>query len=86
MWMCGLILIFPCPKMFRMSVKVLLYNSLTLDMSGGFLLMMLLYLWPVLLLVVNWITLTHFLGVSPSSIYLNYSASKKVQLPVDTLV
>ena len=29
--------------------------------------------------VVGWITATHFLGASPSSIYVNYSASKIVQ-------
>ena len=77
--------------MFRMSAKVVLCNSVILDMSGGFLLMMLLYLWPMLLLVVGWITVTHFSGVSLSSIFVNYSASKTVQLesyqiPVDTLV
>ena len=43
----------------------------------------------MLLLVVAWITVTHFLGVSLSSIFVNYSASKTVQLesyqiPVDT--
>ena len=59
-WVCGSILIFPCPNMFRMSAKVVLCNSVSLDMSGSFLLMMLLYLWPMLLLVVGWITLTHF--------------------------
>ena len=77
--------------MFRMSAKVILCNSVILDMSDGFLLMMLVYLWPMLLLVVGWITVTHFLGVSLSSIFVNYSASKTVQLdsyqiPVDTLV
>ena len=77
--------------MFRMSAKVVLCNSMTLDMSGGFLLMMRLYLWPMLLLVVSWITVTHFSGVSLSSIFVNYSASKIVQpesykIPVDTLV
>ena len=50
--------------MFRMSAKVVLCNSVTLDMSGGFLLMMLLYLWPMLLLVVSWISVIHFSGVS----------------------
>ena len=59
-WVCGLILIFPCPNMLRMSAKVVLCNSMILDISGGFLLMMLLYLWPMLLLVVGWITVTHF--------------------------
>ena len=77
--------------MFRMSAKVVLCNSVILDMSGSFLLMMLLYLWPMLFLVVGWITITHFSGVSLSSIFVNYSASKTVQLesyqiPVDTLV
>ena len=53
--------------------------------------MMLLYLWPMLLLVVGWITDTPFSGVSLSSIYVNYSASKIVQLesyqiPVDALM
>ena len=88
-WECGLILIFPCPSMFRMSAKVVLHNSMISDMSGSFLLMMLLYLWLMLLLVVSWITATHFSGASPSSIYVNYSASKTVlpelyQTPVDT--
>ena len=74
--------------MFRISAKVVLCNSVTLDLSGGFLLMMLLYLWPMLLLVVCWITVTHFSGVSLSSMFVNYSASKIVQLesykiPVD---
>ena len=77
--------------MFRMSVKVVLYNSVTIDMSGGFLLMMLLYLRPVLLLEVSWITVTHFSGVTLSSFFINYSAPKIVQLEsyqisVDTLV
>ena len=58
-------------------------------MSGSFLLMMFLYLWLMLLLVISWITATHFSGSSPSSIYVNYSASKTVlpelyQTPVDT--
>ena len=53
--------------------------------------MMLLYLWPMLLLVVDWITVTHFSGVSLGSIFVNYSASKTVQLesyqiPIDTVV
>ena len=34
--------------------------------SFGFLLRMLLYLWLMLLLVVGWITATHFSGVSPT--------------------
>ena len=77
--------------MFRMSAKVVLCNSVILDMSSGILLMMVLYLWPMLLLVVGWITVTHFSGVSLSSIFVNYSASKTVQLelyqiPADTLV
>ena len=42
--------------------------------------MMLLPLWPVLLFVVGWITVTHFSGVSLTSIFVNYSASKIVQL------
>ena len=40
---------------------------------------MFMYLWLMLLLVVGWITVTHFSGVSPSSIYVNYRASKIVQ-------
>ena len=77
--------------MFRMSAKVVLLNSVISDMSGGFLLMMFLCLWLMLLLVVGWITATHFSGASPSSIYANYSASKTVQpelyqTPVDTPV
>ena len=78
-WVCGLIQIFPCPSMFRMSAKVVLLNSVIWDMPGGFLLMMFLYLWLMLLLVVAWITATHFSGANPSSIYANYSASKIVQ-------
>ena len=76
--------------MFRMSAKLALCNSVILDMSDSFLLMMFLYLWPMLLLVVGWITVTYFSGVSLSSIFVNYSASKTEQLesyqiPVDTL-
>ena len=74
-----------------MSAKVVLLNSVILDMSGSFLLMMFLCLWLMLLLVVSWITATHFSGASPNSIYANYSASKIVQpefiqTPVDTPV
>ena len=84
-------MIFPCPNMFRMSAKVVLCTSMTLNMSGSFLLMMLLYFWPMLLLVVGWITVTHFSGVPLSSIFINYSAFKIVQLesyqiPVDTSI
>ena len=90
-WECGLIQTFLYPSMFRMSAKVVLLNSVTSDMSGGFSLMMFLCLWLMLWLVVGWITATHFSGASPSSIYANYSASKIVQLelyqtPVDTPV
>ena len=60
--------------------KVVLLNSVISDMSGGFLLTMFLCLWLMLLLVVVWITATHFSGASPSSVYANYSASKIVQL------
>ena len=48
-WVCGLIQIFPCPSMFRMSAKVVLLNSMISDMSGSFLLMMFLCLWLMLL-------------------------------------
>ena len=41
--------------------------------------LMFLCLWLMLLLVVGWITETHFSGASPSSIYANYSAFKTVQ-------
>ena len=41
-----------------MSAKVVSFNSMNLDMSGSFLLMVPLYLWPMLL-VVGWITVTH---------------------------
>ena len=64
--------------MFRMSAKVVLLNSVISDMSGGFLLIMFLCLWQMLLLVVGWITATHFSGASPSSIYTNYSAARIV--------
>ena len=77
--------------MFRMSGKVILLNSVDSDMSGGFLLMMFLCLWLMLLSVVGWITATHFSGASSSSIYPNNSESKTVQLelyqtPVNTPV
>ena len=77
--------------MFRMFAKVALCNSVILDMSGAFLLLMPLYLWAMLLLVVGWTTVTHFSGVSLHSIFVNYNASKTVQLesyqiPVDILV
>ena len=75
---CASFLIFPCPNMFRMSAKVVLYNSVTSDVSCGFLLMMLLHLWPMPLLVVSWTSVTHLSGVSPSSICVNFSASKIV--------
>ena len=78
--MCGLIQIFPCPSMFRMSAIAVLLNSVISDMSAVFLLMMFLYLWLMLLLVFGWITTTHFSGASPSSIYPNYSVSKTVKL------
>ena len=35
---------------------------------------------PILLLVVGWTTVTHFSGVSPNSIFIDYSLSKIVQL------
>ena len=35
---------------------------------------------PMLLLVVRWTTVTHFTRVSPSSIFIDYSLSKIVQL------
>ena len=60
--MCGLIKIFPCLSMFRISAKVVLSNSVISDMSDGFLFMMFLYLWLMLLLVVGWITAAHFSG------------------------
>ena len=49
-------------------------NSLISDKSGGFLLMMFLYLWLMLLLVVGWITATHFSGASPSPIRIRILA------------
>ena len=89
--MYGLIQIFPCLSMFRMSAKVVLLNSVISDMSGDFLLLMFLYLWLMLLLVVSWITATLFSGASRSSTNANYSASEIVQpklyqIPVDTPV
>ena len=42
--------------------------------------MMHLYWLPMLWLVVGWTTVTHFLGVSPNSIFIDYSLSKRVQL------
>ena len=61
------------------------------DMSDGLLLMMHLYLCPIILSVVSWIIIIHFLEFSPSSICINYSASKRVQLelyqtPIDASV
>ena len=35
---------------------------------------------PTLWLVVGWTTVTHFLGVSPNSFFIDYSLSKIVQL------
>ena len=35
---------------------------------------------PMLLLLVNWTTVTHFSGVSPNSIFIDYSLYKMVQL------
>ena len=49
-------------------------------MAVFFLLMMLLHLWPLLLLEVSWIIIPYFFGVSLSSTFINYSASKIVQL------
>ena len=66
-------------NMFRVSVKDGLFNSMTSDVSGSFSLMMCLYLWPVLLLVVGWIIVIFISEVYPSSIYVNYNASKIVQ-------
>ena len=45
----------------------------------------------MLLLAVSWFTVTHFSGVAVSSIFINYNASKMVQLesyqiPVGMLV
>ena len=48
-----------------MSAKVVLLNSVISDMSDGFPLMMFLCLQLMLLLVVSWITATHFSGASP---------------------
>ena len=70
----------PCLKMFRVTAKVAVSNSITSEISGSFILMMCLYLWPMLLLVVGWIIVFLFSEVSPSSIYVNYNASKIVQL------
>ena len=77
--------------MFRVSAKVVLCNSVTLDMSDSFLLMMLLYLWPMFLSVIGWFIIIHYLGASPNSINVDYNVSKIVQLesyqmPVDTTV
>ena len=35
---------------------------------------------PMLLLIVSWTTVTHFSGVSPNSIFIDYSLYKTVQL------
>ena len=35
---------------------------------------------PMLLLVLGWTTVTHFSGVSPNSIFIDYSLYKTVQL------
>ena len=48
---------FPCLNMFRVSAKTVVWQLKDLsDMSDGFLLTMPLSLWPMLLLVVGWIT------------------------------
>ena len=58
--------------MFRMFAKVVLCNPMTSDMSGGFLLMKLLYLWLMVFLLVGRIIATHFSGVSQSLTILVY--------------
>ena len=72
------------------SIEKLEEVSVISEMSGSFSLMMFLCLWLMLLLVVGWISSTHF-SASPSLIYANYSASKIMllglyQTPVDTPV
>ena len=66
--------------MFKVSVKAVLCNFVTSYVSGSFLLMMCLHLWPVLLTVVGWIIVIRFLEIFSSSININDSASKIVQL------
>ena len=49
--------------------------------------MVCLYLWSMLLSVFVWIIVIHFLKFPASSIYVNYTASKKMQLELyQTLV
>ena len=43
----GSILIYPCLSMFRVSAKAVLSNSVSSDISGSFLIMMHLYVWPM---------------------------------------
>ena len=51
--------------------KVALLNSVISDMSGGFLIMILLYLWPMLLYALGWTTVTHF-----SRVFLKFNLRK----------
>ena len=61
--------------MFRASAKVVLFNSVTSDVPGDFLLMMLLYLCQMPSSVVSWITV-----ITLSSININCNVWKIVQL------
>ena len=78
-WVCGSILIFPFPNMFKVSAKVVLCNGGTPDVSGSFLLMMLLYLWPRVFSVVSWITVLHFLRViNPCILQCTQNSAAKI--------
>ena len=67
-------------SLFRIISRFNLCTLQCIQNSGiGFLLMMFLYLWLMLLLAVGWITGTHFSGSSLGSIYAHYSASKIVE-------
>ena len=66
-------------NMSRVSAKVVLSKCVTSHISGSFLFMIWLYLWPMLLLIVGWVIVILFSEVFLSSIYINYNASKIVQ-------
>ena len=78
-WVCGLTQMFPSLNMSRMFVKAVSFNRGILEVIGSSCLMIHLCWLPVLLLVVG-CTVTHFSGVSPHLIFIDYSLYKTVQL------
>ena len=76
-WMCGLTQIFPSLNTSRMIVKAASFNWGILELLGSSLHLCWL---PMLLLVVGWTTVTHFSGISPNLIFIDYSPHITVQL------